>query len=148
MVENRPGLTILAHAVLIVGIAVVAFPLYVTFVASTLTLDEIVSVPMPLVPGSHLWDNYAQALTAGVSNAAGAPVGRMMLNSLVMALAIALGKIQAVSRSFEAEVDALVDHFYDDIGTIKLLPLRSLFDLFLIKVLWVGRGSRGDISQA
>ena len=93
MVENRPGLTILSHAVLIAGIAVIAFPLYVTFVASTLTLDEIVSVPMPLVPGTHLWDNYAQALTAGVSNAAGAPVGRMMLNSLVMALAIALGKI-------------------------------------------------------
>jgi sn-glycerol 3-phosphate transport system permease protein len=93
MVENRPGLTILSHVVLIAGIAVIAFPLYVTFVASTLTLDEIVSVPMPLVPGTHLWDNYAQALTAGVSNAAGAPVGRMMLNSLVMALAIALGKI-------------------------------------------------------
>jgi sn-glycerol 3-phosphate transport system permease protein len=93
MVENRPGLTVLAHAVLIAGIAVIAFPLYVTFVASTLTLDEIVSVPMPLLPGSHFWENYRQALTAGVTNAAGAPVARMMLNSLVMALAIALGKI-------------------------------------------------------
>jgi sn-glycerol 3-phosphate transport system permease protein len=72
---------------------IVAFPLYVTFVASTLTLDEIVSVPMPLLPGGHFWENYSQAWTAGVSNAAGAPVGRMMLNSLVMALAIALGKI-------------------------------------------------------
>ncbi|HEX7053964.1 MAG TPA: sn-glycerol-3-phosphate ABC transporter permease UgpE [Burkholderiales bacterium] len=93
MVENRPGLTVLAHAVLIGGIAVIAFPLYVTFVASTLTLEEIVSVPMPLVPGGQLWENYRQALTAGVSNAAGAPVGRMMLNSLIMALAIAVGKI-------------------------------------------------------
>jgi sn-glycerol 3-phosphate transport system permease protein len=93
MVENRPGLTALAHVVLIAGIAVIAFPLYVTFVASTLTLDEIVSVPMPLLPGSHFWENYRQALTAGVTNAAGAPVARMMLNSLVMALAIALGKI-------------------------------------------------------
>jgi sn-glycerol 3-phosphate transport system permease protein len=93
MVENRPGLTVLSHAVLIAGIAVIAFPLYVTFVASTLTLDEIVSVPMPLVPGAQLWENYRQAWTAGVSNAAGAPVGRMMLNSLVMALAIAVGKI-------------------------------------------------------
>jgi sn-glycerol 3-phosphate transport system permease protein len=93
MVENRPGLTVLAHVVLIAGIVVVAFPLYVTFVASTLTLDEIVSVPMPLLPGTHFWENYRQAWTAGVTNAAGAPVGRMMLNSLVMALAIALGKI-------------------------------------------------------
>jgi sn-glycerol 3-phosphate transport system permease protein len=93
MIENRPWLNVLAHAVLIAGIAIVAFPLYVTFVASTLTLDEIVSVPMPLLPGGQLWENYRQAWNAGVSNAAGAPVGRMMLNSLVMALAIALGKI-------------------------------------------------------
>ena len=93
MVENRPWLTFLAHAVLIAGIAVIAFPLYVTFVASTLTLDQIVQVPMPLTPGDHFWENYAQVLTAGSQRGASAPVGRMMLNSLVMAVAIAVGKI-------------------------------------------------------
>jgi len=93
MVENRPWLTVLSHAVLIAGIAVIAFPLYVTFVASTLTLDQILQVPMPLTPGDRLWENYSRALTSGASGAAAAPVGRMMLNSLVMAVAIALGKI-------------------------------------------------------
>ena len=93
MVENRPWLTVMSHAVLIAGIAVIAFPLYVTFVASTLTLDQILQVPMPLLPGDRLWENYSKALTAGASGAAAAPVGRMMLNSLVMAVAIALGKI-------------------------------------------------------
>jgi len=93
MVENRPWLTLVSHAALIAGIAVIAFPLYVTFVASTLTLDQILQVPMPLVPGDRLWENYSKALTAGASGAAAAPVGRMMLNSLVMAVAIALGKI-------------------------------------------------------
>jgi sn-glycerol 3-phosphate transport system permease protein len=93
MVENRPWLTFFSHAVLIAGIAVIAFPLYVTFVASTLTLDEIVRVPMPLVPGEHLWENYTQVLAAGSHHGAAAPVGRMMLNSLVMAVAIAVGKI-------------------------------------------------------
>ena len=93
MVENRPWLTVLSHAVLIAGIAVIAFPLYVTFVASTLTLDQILQVPMPLLPGDRLWENYSRALTAGASGAAAAPVGRMMLNSLVMAVVIALGKI-------------------------------------------------------
>ena len=44
---------------------VVAFPLYVTFVASTLTLEQILTVPMPLVPGDQLWNNYSQVLTAG-----------------------------------------------------------------------------------
>src|SRR5919106_6187781 len=93
MVENRPLLNVLAHGVLIAGILLVAFPLYVTFVASTRTLDDILTVPMPLVPGDQLWANYAQVLTAGTTKGVTAPVGRMMFNSLVMALAIAFGKI-------------------------------------------------------
>ena len=43
MVENRPGLTVLSHAVLILGVLAVAFPLYVTFVASTLKLEDIMA---------------------------------------------------------------------------------------------------------
>src|SRR5437660_756293 len=53
MVERQSGLTLLTHAVLLAGIAVVAFPIYVTFVASTHTLDDVVRAPMPLLPG-HL----------------------------------------------------------------------------------------------
>jgi sn-glycerol 3-phosphate transport system permease protein len=93
MVENRPWLTFITHATLILGVAAVAFPLYITFVASTLTLEQILSVPMPLVPGSHFFENYAQVLTSGSERGAAAPVGRMMLNSLVMAVVIAFGKI-------------------------------------------------------
>ena len=54
MVERQSGLTLLTHAVLLAGIAVVAFPIYVTFVASTHTLDDVVRAPMPLLPG-HPW---------------------------------------------------------------------------------------------
>jgi sn-glycerol 3-phosphate transport system permease protein len=93
MVENRPWLTFFSHAVLIAGVLLVAFPVYITFVASTLTLEQILQVPMPLVPGEHFLDNYTQVLTAGSQRGAAAPVGRMMLNSLVMALVIAFGKI-------------------------------------------------------
>jgi sn-glycerol 3-phosphate transport system permease protein len=93
MVENRPWLTFFSHAILIAGIFVIAFPLYVTFVGSTLTLDQIVQVPMPLVPGDHFWANYTQVLTAGTARGAAAPVSQMMFNSLVMALVIAFGKI-------------------------------------------------------
>ena len=93
MVEQRPWLTAFAHAVLIAGILVIMFPLYVTFVASTRSLEDILSVPMPLLPGDRLWENYAQVLAAGTTKGVTAPVGRMMLNSLVMALAIAFGKI-------------------------------------------------------
>ena len=94
MVENRPWLNVFSHVVLIAGILVVAFPLYVTFVASTRSLDDILSVPMPLLPGDQLWENYSTVLGTGTTlGITSGPVARMMLNSLVVALAIALGKI-------------------------------------------------------
>jgi sn-glycerol 3-phosphate transport system permease protein len=93
MVENRPIRDVFAHAVLIAGIVVVAFPLWVTFVASTLTFDQIVTVPMPLWPGDQFLHNYTQVLTAGSEKGSSAPVGTMLVNSLIMALSIAIGKI-------------------------------------------------------
>ncbi len=93
MVENRPWLTVFSHTVLILGIIVVAFPLYVTFVASTLTLDQILTVPMPLLPGDQLITNYSQVLAAGSTKGSGAPVSTMLMNSLIMGLVIAIGKI-------------------------------------------------------
>jgi sn-glycerol 3-phosphate transport system permease protein len=50
MVERRPWLTALSHLVLILGVVVVAFPLYMTFVASTHTVSDIVQAPMPMCP--------------------------------------------------------------------------------------------------
>jgi sn-glycerol 3-phosphate transport system permease protein len=83
----------LAHLVLLMGVAIVAFPIYVTFVASTLTDPEILAAPMPLIPGPHLISNYADALGKGLVSVGTAPVSVMMWNSLVMALGISIGKI-------------------------------------------------------
>jgi len=93
MVENRPWLRAFQHGILILGVLAVAFPLYITFVASTLTLEQILSVPMPLLPGDQLWANYSQVLFSGSTRGAAAPVGKMMMNSLIVALIIAFGKI-------------------------------------------------------
>jgi sn-glycerol 3-phosphate transport system permease protein len=93
MVERRPALDFLAYAILTLGVVVVALPIYVTFVASTQTLDQILKVPMSLVPGSELLANYTAVLTSGTERAASAPVGRMMLVSLVVALVVPAGKI-------------------------------------------------------
>jgi sn-glycerol 3-phosphate transport system permease protein len=94
MVERRPLLNALAHGVLLVGVLVVAFPVYITFVASTHTAQEIVQTPMPLLPGGELLHNYAAALTGSEhGQGSGAPVGRMMWVSLVSALIISIGKI-------------------------------------------------------
>ncbi|CAM3263661.1 sn-glycerol-3-phosphate ABC transporter permease UgpE [Cupriavidus taiwanensis] len=92
MVERRPFLDFLTHAVLILGIVIVVFPVYLTFVASTLTAEEVLDAPMTLIPGSHLIENYRTVLFQGVGEAA-SPVSTMMKNSLIMALGIALGKI-------------------------------------------------------
>jgi len=48
----------------------------------------------------------------------------------------------AADARFSRAVDELVSAVYDDIGEIKDLPTRALFDLFVIKVLYVGRHSR------
>jgi sn-glycerol 3-phosphate transport system permease protein len=93
MVEHRPLRVVGSHLVLIAGVAVVALPLYVAFVASTLSFDQVTTVPMPMLPGNHVLDNYAQVLGHGSTLGSSAPVGRMMWNSLVVALAIAIGKI-------------------------------------------------------
>ena len=94
MVERRTTLGLLAHAVLILGVLAVAFPVYIAFVGSTHTAQELVQRPMPMLPGSHFVENYLAALRGG-SHGAGstAAVGRMMFVSLVMALTIAVGKI-------------------------------------------------------
>jgi sn-glycerol 3-phosphate transport system permease protein len=94
MVERSPLLRLLAHAVMLLGVLIVAFPLYLAFVASTHTAQDIVQAPMPLLPGAHFWETYKAALFGrDVSVASGAPVARMMWVSLVTALVITFGKI-------------------------------------------------------
>jgi sn-glycerol 3-phosphate transport system permease protein len=93
MVENRPWLTFLSHAILVLGVLAVAFPLWVTFVASTHTLEAIMQVPMPLMPGDQFLENYTQVLTAGSTKGSKAAVSQMLINSTVMALVIPLGKM-------------------------------------------------------
>ncbi len=94
MVERRASLGILAHAILMMGVLVVAFPVYLTFIASTHTMDEVIQVPMSLWPGTQMWDNYSVALFGGrTGTGTHAAVGRMMFVSLMSALIIAIAKI-------------------------------------------------------
>jgi sn-glycerol 3-phosphate transport system permease protein len=90
----RPGMAWLAHAVLWLGIAVTAFPLYIAFVASTLTPADVAQAPMPALPGPHGLDTYRTILLKGLQGTyLSPPVWQMMWNSLLMALIITAGKI-------------------------------------------------------
>ena len=89
MVEKRGSGLWLTHLGLIIGVAFIFFPIWLAFVASTVEQQQIVRPPMPLLPGDKFFENYGKALTAGVN----APVALMLMNSMIMALGIALGKI-------------------------------------------------------
>ena len=89
IVEKRGAGRWLTHLGLSIGVLIVFFPIYLAFVASTVTQPEIVQPPMPLIPGDQFWANYKKALVSGVN----APVWRMLVNSMVMAVGISVGKI-------------------------------------------------------
>lgn len=94
MVENRPLITFITHLVLILGVILVALPIWITFVAATHDEARMLQAPIPILPGGHFWENFKQTLFGGgLSGTESVPVWRMLLNSLVMALGISLGKI-------------------------------------------------------
>lgn len=93
MVDRNPWLNFFSHAVLILGVAIVAFPLYLALIASTHTADAIVQAPMPLLPGAHMWDNYKEALLGSGKLGSNTNVVRMMWVSFVVAMIITVGKI-------------------------------------------------------
>jgi sn-glycerol 3-phosphate transport system permease protein len=92
MIENRRGFDLFCHAMLILGVVIIVFPVYVAFCAATMNEKEVFTVPLHLVPSTHLIQNIVSVWTQGSGNAA-APFGRMLANSLVMALVISVGKI-------------------------------------------------------
>ena len=88
MVERRPLADFFTHLLLIAGTALVALPVWLAFVASTLSPEQVLDAPMSLLPGARLVDNYRTVLTAGST-----PLRMLLVNSAISALIIAIGKI-------------------------------------------------------
>ena len=93
MVDRNPWLNFFSHAVLILGVAIVAFPLYLALIASTHTAEAIVQSPMPLLPGAHMWENYREALLGSGKLGSNTNVVHMMWVSFWVAIIITVGKI-------------------------------------------------------
>ncbi len=94
MIESRPLLTFMTHVILLLGVVMIAFPIWITFVASTHDEIRMTQVPLPLLPGDQFFVNMKEVLFGdGMAGYASVPVWRMLLNSLIMALSIAFGKI-------------------------------------------------------
>jgi sn-glycerol 3-phosphate transport system permease protein len=92
MIEKRPLLDIFTHASLILGLVVISFPIYIAFVASTHPGEDLIATVQGWF-GSAMLENYSTILQTGKVTAGGVPVGTMMVNSLIMAMGIAIGKI-------------------------------------------------------
>ena len=93
MVENRPFLTAFSHFVVLLGLVIVAFPVWMTFVASTHDQQTMLQSPIPLLPGGQLVENYTRVITEGYGKVGSVPVWQTLTNSMIMALGIAIGKI-------------------------------------------------------
>jgi sn-glycerol 3-phosphate transport system permease protein len=92
MIENRPAVTLVSHCMLILGVAIIAFPIWITFVAATHDAVRMTQVPLPLLPGDQFFINLDQTLNKGMGGV-NKGVLMMLFNSLVMAMMIAVGKI-------------------------------------------------------
>jgi sn-glycerol 3-phosphate transport system permease protein len=86
MVERTPILDTLTYLFLMLGICIVGFPIFYTFVAATLPLEEVSKIPMPLIPGDQFWVNIQAAWHQG-------HLARQLTNSFIMASGITIGKI-------------------------------------------------------
>jgi len=94
MVENRPWLTAFSHLVLILGVIVIAFPVWMTFVGSTHDQETMLRAPVPIWPGTHMFENYREVILNGYGGRVGSvPVSITLFNSMVMALGIVIGKL-------------------------------------------------------
>ena len=92
MIENRPWLTYFAHGVLIIGILMIGFPMYIALVASTHLPEDLINTVQAWF-GDEIVNNYRTIMSSGKETAGGVPVSTMMWNSLIMAVGIVVGKI-------------------------------------------------------
>ena len=86
MIERTPFVNLLTHLVLVGGLLALLLPIYVVVVAASHDLAAVNHVPMPLLPGRHLWENLATAWQKGNFR-------NVMLTSVLVAGLVAAGKV-------------------------------------------------------
>jgi sn-glycerol 3-phosphate transport system permease protein len=150
MVERSPILTAICHLLLIGGIILVCMPLYFAFIAGSLTMEEVQQVPMPWLPGSHFLENLATAWTK-------VDFGQLLVNSLIVAVGITIGKVAIsllsafaityfrfrfrmlafwlIFMSLMLPVEVRIVPTYEAVANAAL-PIQWLIDLLNIQGVW------------
>lgn len=83
----------ISHGFLLLFIGFLFLPLYLAVVAASHEGQALMHAPLPLVPGTSLLKNMKTVLIDGLNVTGGEPVSAMLVNSFLMALGIAVGKI-------------------------------------------------------
>jgi len=92
MIERSPFFDFVTYVAMAIGAFLVIIPFWITFVAGSQSLQEVSQVPISLLPSGHLWENLQAAWARG-------DLGPKMLNSLIVAVGVTVGKITLASLS-------------------------------------------------
>ncbi len=76
----------LIHLILIVSFVVIAFPVFYAFIVSTQTFQDVFVYPPKFTPGNNTVQNYVAAWQT-------VKMGRLLFNSTLISVAVAVGKI-------------------------------------------------------
>ncbi|KEC56272.1 sn-glycerol-3-phosphate ABC transporter permease UgpE [Bartonella rochalimae] len=93
MVENRPFLNFLTHFILIIGILIICFPVYIAIIASTHNSATFNGGTLPLLPGQYGLENYKAIFGDGLVKLGLPRLWPLLMNSFIMAVGISIGKI-------------------------------------------------------
>jgi sn-glycerol 3-phosphate transport system permease protein len=92
MVERTPFLNVFTQVILFLGLLVALAPFAIVAIAATHDLRTVNQVPMPLVPGHDFTANVAEAWQR-------ADLGRKLVNSIIFATGVAVGKVSIAGLS-------------------------------------------------
>lgn len=84
---------LLTHLFILSFILVFFLPLYLAMVVASHDGLTLLQTSLPFLPGHQFMNNFKIVLMQGISTAGGIPVWQMLVNSFIMAMAIAAGKI-------------------------------------------------------
>jgi sn-glycerol 3-phosphate transport system permease protein len=84
---------LVAHSILICFIVLLFVPLYLAIVAASHGGEAMMHAPLPIFPGNLFLHNLKVVLVEGIEATGGQPMWQMLLNSFLMAILIATGKI-------------------------------------------------------
>lgn len=92
MIERSPFFNAFTYLAMLIGLVLVLLPFWVVFIGATLSLPEVARVPLQMWPSDQLWQNLSAAWQR-------ADLGPKMINSMIVAVGVTVGKIAIAALS-------------------------------------------------